>query len=114
MTVLARHLATRDQDYAFTRSALVIHKRRNSSSPAAPRRAAATHRQPGAAYNDKQHHDQDNAAAERAEGAYQAFVTHWQPGNEPDPEFRLTISSVQSIEFDVTDAAEARTMLIMA
>ena len=79
MTVLAWHLATKDQDYAFARPGLVAHKRRKLELTAGAPSRRGNHRQPGAAYNDKQRRNAEAAAAERAEHAYQVLVAHWQP-----------------------------------
>jgi transposase len=83
MTVLAWHLANRDQDYAFARPALVTHKRRKLELTAGAPSRRGNHRQPGAAYNNKQRRSQETAAAERAEHAYQVLVAHWQPRKPP-------------------------------
>ena len=88
MTVLAWHLATKDQDYAFARPALVTHKRRKLELAAGAPSQRGNHRQPGAAYNDKQRRNQERAAAEQAEHAYQVLVAHWQArktGRNPAP-----------------------------
>ncbi len=79
MTVLAWHLATKDQDYAFARPGLVTHKRRKLELAAGAPSLRGNHRQPGAAYNSKQQRNEENAAAERAERAYEVLVAHWQP-----------------------------------
>jgi transposase len=78
MTVLAWHLATRDQDYAFARPGLVTHKRRKLELAAGAPSRRGNYRQPAAAYNDKQRRHEKAAAAERAERAYQVLVAHWQ------------------------------------
>ena len=78
MTVLAWHLATRDEDYAFARPGLVTHKRRKLELAAGAESRRGNYRQPGAAYNSKQHRDEEKAAAEQAEHAYQVLVAHWQ------------------------------------
>jgi transposase len=78
MTVLAWHLATRDEDYAFARPGLVTHKRRKLELAAGAESRRGNYRQPGAAYNSKQHRDEEKAAAEKAEHAYQVLVAHWQ------------------------------------
>jgi len=78
MTVLAWHLATKDQDYAFARPALVTHKRRKLELAAGAPSRRGNHRHPGAAYNDKQRRQQEAAAAARAERAYRVLVAHWQ------------------------------------
>jgi transposase len=78
MTVLAWHLANRDEDYAFARPGLVSHKRRKLELAAGAESWRGNRRQPGAAYNDKQRRHEERAAAERAERAYQVLVAHWQ------------------------------------
>ena len=77
MTVLAWHLATRDEDYAFARPGLVTHKRRKLELAAGAPSRRGNHRQPGAAYNSRQQRNQETAAAERAQRAYQVLVAHW-------------------------------------
>jgi transposase len=79
MTVLAWHLVTKDEDYAFARPGLVIHKRRKLELAAGAPSRRGNHRQPGAAYNSKQRRDQENAIVEQAERAYEVLVGHWQP-----------------------------------
>lgn len=78
LTVLAWHLATRDEDYAFARPGLVARKRRKLelAAGAPPRRG--TRSMPAAAYSSKQVRDQEWRAAEQAERAYQVLVAHWQ------------------------------------
>jgi transposase len=79
MTVLAWHLVTKDEDYAFARPALVTHKRRKLELAAGAPSRRGNYRTPGAAYNSKQQRDEENAAAVRAERAYEVLVAHWQP-----------------------------------
>jgi transposase len=79
MTVLAWHLVTKDEDYAFARPGLVAHKRRKLELAAGAPSLRGNHRKPGAAYNSKQQRDEENAAAARAERAYEVLVAHWQP-----------------------------------
>jgi hypothetical protein len=59
MTVLAWHLITKDQDYAFARPALVTHKRRKLELAAGAPSQRENHGQPGAAYNDKQRRNEE-------------------------------------------------------
>jgi transposase len=84
MTVLAWHLVTKDQDYAFARPGLVTHKRRKLelAAGAPPRRG--NFGRPGAAYNDKQRRNEETAAVEQAERAYEVLVAHWQPRKPAD------------------------------
>jgi len=79
MTVLAWHLVTKDQDYAFARPGLVTHKRRKLQLAAGAPSRRGNYRVPGAAYNNKQRRAEETAQAERAEHAYQILVAHWQP-----------------------------------
>jgi transposase len=78
LTVLAWHLAIRDEDYAFARPGLVARKRRKLelAAGAPPRRG--TRSMPAAAYSSKQARDQEWQAAHQAERAYQLLVAHWQ------------------------------------
>jgi transposase len=84
MTVLAWHLVTKDQDYAFARPGLVTHKRRKLELAAGAPSRRGNYGLPGAAYNDKQRRNQEKAAVEQAEHAYQVLVAHWQP-KRPTP-----------------------------
>ena len=79
MTVLAWHLVTKDQDYAFARPGLVAHKRRKLELTAGAPSQRGNHRRPGAAYNDEQQRRTETAIAEQAEHAYEVLVAHWQP-----------------------------------
>jgi transposase len=79
MTVLAWHLITKDQDYAFARPGLVTHKRRKLELAAGAPSQRGNHGQPGATYNDKQRRTEEKLAVERAEHAYEVLVAHWQP-----------------------------------
>src|SRR6185437_3855740 len=79
MTVLAWHLVTKDQNYAFARPGLVSHKRRKLELAAGAPSRRGNHGTPGAAYNSKQQRAEENAAVQQAERAYQVFVAHWQP-----------------------------------
>jgi hypothetical protein len=67
LTVLAWHLVTKDQDYAFARPSLVSHKRRKLELVAGAPSRRGNHRIPGAAYNDKQRRNQEKEIAEQAE-----------------------------------------------
>jgi transposase len=79
MTVLAWHLVIKDEDSAFARPGLVTHKRRKLELAAGAPSRRGNYRTPGAAYNSKQQRDEENAAAARAERAYEVLVAHWQP-----------------------------------
>lgn len=84
MTVLAWHLATKDEDYAFARPGLVTHKRRKLELAAGAPSRRGNYGLPGAAYNDKQRRNEEKLAVEQAEHAYQVLVAHWQP-KRPTP-----------------------------
>jgi transposase len=69
LTILAWHLVTKNEDYAFARPGLVTHKRRTLELAAGAPSRRGNYRQPGAAYNDKHRRNQEKAAAERADHA---------------------------------------------
>jgi transposase len=73
MTVLAWHLVTKDQDYAFALPSLVAHKRRKLELAAGASSRRGNFLLPGAAYNDKQRRNEEKQIAEQAERAYQVF-----------------------------------------
>jgi transposase len=79
MTILAWHLITKDQDYAFARPSLNVHKQRKLELAAGAPSRRGNFRVPGAAYNDKQRRDAEIAVVEQAERAYETLVAHWQP-----------------------------------
>src|SRR3954463_354492 len=79
LTVLAWHLVTKDQDYAFARPSLVSHKRRKFELSAGAPSRRGNYGLPGAAYNDKQRRNEEKLAVEKAEHAYKVFVAHWRP-----------------------------------
>jgi transposase len=81
MTVLAWHLVTKDQDYAFARPGLVTHDAASSSSQPARRHGAGTAASPARPTTTKQRGNEEAAAAERA---YEVLVAHWQPRIPPD------------------------------
>jgi hypothetical protein len=85
MTVLAWHLVTKDQDYAFARPSLVTHKRRKLELAAGAPSRRGNYGLPGAAYNDKQRRNEERSAVEQAEHAYQVLVAHWQPKRPRPP-----------------------------
>lgn len=85
LTILAWHLAVKDEDYAYARPALVTHKRRKLELAAGAPSRRGNHRQPGAAYNDKTRRQAETTAAEQAERAYEILVGHWQPRRPPPP-----------------------------
>jgi transposase len=78
LTVLAWHLVTKDQDYAFARPSLVAHKRRKLELAAGAPSRRGNHRLPGASYNNKQRRSEEREIAEQAERTYRVFVAHWQ------------------------------------
>ena len=98
MTVLAWHLATKDQDYAFARPALVTHKRRKLELAAG---AAVTARQPPAARRRLQ----QQATPRPVKGRRRASRARLPGPRRPladqettrNPGSRLTISSVEQI-----------------
>jgi transposase len=92
MTVLAWHLVTKDQDYAFARPALVTHKRRKLELAAGAPTRRGNYGLPGAAYNDKQRRNEEKLAVEQAEHAYEILVAHWQP-KRPRPPLDRTESA---------------------
>ena len=69
LTILAWHLAVKDQDYAFARPSLVAHKRRKLELAAGAPSRRGNHGTPGAGYNDKTRRQAETVAAERAEGS---------------------------------------------
>jgi transposase len=79
LTILAWHLAVKDQDYAFARPSLVAHKVRKLELAAGAPSRRGNHGTPRAGYNDKTRRDQEVRTAEQAEHAYQVMVAHWQP-----------------------------------
>ncbi|MDX6296698.1 MAG: hypothetical protein QOI51_555 [Nocardioidaceae bacterium] len=79
MTVLAWHLVTKNQDYAFARPGLVTHKRRKLELAAGAPSRRGNYGAPGADYNNKQRRNEEKLAVERAEHAYEVLVAHWQP-----------------------------------
>jgi len=79
MTVLAWHLVTKDQDYAFARPSLVSHKRRKLELAAGAPSRRGNYRLPAAAYDDKQTRNEAKHIAEHAERACKVFVAHWHP-----------------------------------
>lgn len=78
LTVLAWHLATKDEDYAFARPGLVDHKRRKLELAAGGPSRRGYHGTPRAAYNDQARRDLERATAEQAEHAYEVMVAGWQ------------------------------------
>ena len=79
MTVLAWHLITSGQDYAFARPSLVAHKRRKLELAAGAPSGRGSNRGAAYAYNVKALRDQERAEVERSERAYEVLVAHWQP-----------------------------------
>jgi transposase len=79
LTVLCWHLATNDEDYAFSRPSLTAHKRRRLELAA----GAASRRGPVAGpsrdYHLKPLRDREKELVEHAERAYEVAVAHWQP-----------------------------------
>jgi transposase len=79
MKVLAWHLVTKDEDYAFARPALITNKRRKLELAAGAPSRRGNHRRPGEAYHSKQRRNEETAVVEQAERAYEILVAHWQP-----------------------------------
>ena len=78
MLVLAWHLVTKDEDYAFARPSLVAFKRRKLELAAgAPR--AHSRRGAGYDYNDKQLRRFERDLVEKSEQAYERLVASWRP-----------------------------------
>lgn len=95
MTVLAWHLITKDQDYAFARPGLVAHKRRKLELSAGAPSRRGNFGAPGAAYNDRQRRQEERIVVEQAERAYATLVAHWRPKN-PSHRPRMAVSSPPS------------------
>jgi transposase len=93
MTVLAWHLVTKDQDYAFARPGLVTHKRRKLELAAGAPSRRGNYGLPGAGYNDKQRRNEEKLAVEQAEHAYEILVAHWQPKRPRPPHDRAESAS---------------------
>lgn len=78
IVVLAWHLLTRGEDYAFARPSLLAQKRRNlelrAGRPSQRGRRGAWH-----AYNLKEVRRREWALAVQAERAYKTFTEHWHP-----------------------------------
>jgi transposase len=79
MSVLAWHLVTTEQDYAFARPSFVAFKRRKLELTAGRTSQRGNHRGAGYAYNDKEQRTAERALVEQAERQYAALVAHWQP-----------------------------------
>jgi len=85
IAVIAWHLVTKDQDYAFARPSLVAFKRRKLELTAGAERRIAR-RGPGYDYNNKDLRRQEREIAEQAERAYAVLAAHWQtqrPAGKP-------------------------------
>lgn len=78
LAVLAWHLLTRDEDYAFARPSLTTNKLRKlelrAGAPAHRGRRGATH-----AYSLKETRRRERALGLQAERAYQQLTAHWRP-----------------------------------
>jgi hypothetical protein len=76
LAVLAWHLLTRGEDYAFARPSIVARKRRRSSSP--PGRRAASPGRPGTPSGQTAPSTAPSAGSpSRAEAAYRRLVADW-------------------------------------
>jgi len=78
MSVLAWHLVSNDQDYAFARPSFVAHKRRKLELTAGMPSRRGNRRGAGYEYNDKQHRTAEKALVEQAERHYAVLVAGWQ------------------------------------
>jgi len=78
IAVLAWHLLTKNENYAWARPALLANKLRKVELLAG--QPAAKGRRPGRAhaYNDRAVRQRERAWLEQAEGAYTRFVVNWQ------------------------------------
>ncbi|MGQ0826742.1 MAG: IS110 family transposase [Actinomycetota bacterium] len=79
MTVLCWHIVTKDEDYAFARPSLNAHKRRKLELAAGAKSRRGPIRGATHDYHVKQLRDQERAAVEQQERAYEVLVAHWQP-----------------------------------
>jgi transposase len=79
LAVIAWHLVTGDQDYAFARPSLVAQKRRKLELRAGQPAQRGSRRGSAHDYNDKTLRQQEREVVEQAERAYQTLVAHWQP-----------------------------------
>ena len=77
IAVIAWHLVTKQQDYAFARPSLVAFKRRKLELTAGAERRIAR-RGPGYDYNNKDLRRQEREIAEQAERAYAVLTAGWQ------------------------------------
>ena len=78
LAVIAWHVLSGQEDFAWSRPALTAKKRRELELRAGlPARKG--HRGPAAEYSLKQVRDRERAAAEMAERAYTRFVANWTP-----------------------------------
>lgn len=82
MTVLAWHLVTKDEDYAFARPSLVAFKRRKLELAAGAPKAHAR-RGSGYDYNDKDLRRHEREIAEAAENTYNRLIASWQQHQPP-------------------------------
>lgn len=79
LAVIAWHVLTGQEDFAWSRPALTARKRRELELRAGMPGKRGPHRGAAAAYNLKEVRDRERAAAEVAERAYVRFVANWQP-----------------------------------
>jgi transposase len=100
MLVLAWHLVTEDEDYAFARPSLVAFKRRKLELTAGAPKAHAR-RGAGYDYNDKQLRQFERDLIEKSEHAYERLVASWQPSRPTDAD---------RIDFHPTDKTETTSM----
>lgn len=79
LTVLCWHLLTKEEDYLWTRPALVANKLRAMELQAGKPQKKGNRRGPAYAYNVKALREQEMRIAEQAERSYEHLVAHWQP-----------------------------------
>lgn len=77
LTVLCWHLLTKDEDYRWTRPALVASKTRAMELQAGHPQKKGNRRGPAYAYNVKELRDQERQLAQQAERDYERFVERW-------------------------------------
>lgn len=84
LAVIVWHVLTRDEPFAWERPALVAHKRRQLQLQAGMPAQRGSRKGIGAAYNLKSVRDQERAAAEQAEKAYQRLFSRWKQSRPPN------------------------------
>ena len=80
MTVLAWHLVTKDQDYAFARPSLVAHKRRKLELAAGAPSRRGNHRHPRRGLQQQATTQRrEDRSPSKPNAPTKSFVAHWQP-----------------------------------